>query len=188
MSIVQDNTYDNSENVAINAPKDQYAIASSGTEAELDSQIKYFKYLKLRSEIETDGTKKIKVGEDDVSISELMPAQSEYDVERLRVLRLLNRLGVDDPLVLQIQRDIGTDSLWECASAYANYSLARSRGERLFAVLNGKTDSGSIYLDLIDKNSTKVTAAKKAIFTGDFVNSAKSRKYRDEGVIGTGTA
>ncbi len=59
------NPYDNSEAVAINTKKDLFAVASTGTAQELDEHIKYYKYLKMREEIEGDGNK-IKVNGKDI--------------------------------------------------------------------------------------------------------------------------
>ena len=169
------NPYDNSEAVAINTKKDLFAVASTGTAQELDEHIKYYKYLKMRAELESDDGKNIKVNGKDVSIQDLIPQTSEFEGERLRVLVLLNKLGADDPLVLSLQRDFGTNSLFELASEYANYSLGRSRGERLYAILNGKKDSVSLYDGLTADDTGKRADAKKALYDGSFTAGVKSR-------------
>ena len=98
------NPHDNSENVAITNKKDLYSVTRTGTDAELEVHIRYFKYLQMRAEIE-GGAKNLKIDGADVPIADLLPPNSEHDNERLRVLVLLNKLGPDDALVRQLQTD-----------------------------------------------------------------------------------
>ena len=55
------NSLDNSEHVAIHSKKDLYQASATGTGEELDDSIKYFKYLKLRAEIESGDGKSIMI-------------------------------------------------------------------------------------------------------------------------------
>jgi hypothetical protein len=173
------NPHDNSENVAITNKKDLYSVTRTGTDAELEDHIRYFKYLQLRSELESGeekDRKKINIGGSLVNISDLLPPNSEHDNERLRVLVLLNKLGPDDALVRQLQTDFGTNSIFELASEYANYSLGRTRGEQLYAILHGKNGGDSIYDGLVD--SGKRTDTKKALADGSFTQGYKATRAK----------
>ena len=117
--------------------------------------------------------KKINIGGSLVNISDLLPPNSEHDNERLRVLVLLNKLGPDDALVRQLQTDFGTNSIFELASEYANYSLGRTRGEQLYAILHGKNGGDNLYDGLID--GAKRAATKKVLAEGTFTAGYKSR-------------
>jgi hypothetical protein len=172
------NPHDNSENVAITNKKDLYSVTRTGTDAELEDHIRYFKYLQLRSEIEK-GTGNLKIDGADVPISDLLPPNSEHDNERLRVLVLLNKLGPDDALVRQLQTDFGTNSIFELASEYANYSLGRTRGEQLYAILHGKVEAGkkdTIYDGLVDKDKRADT--KKVLSSGTFAAGYKQTRAK----------
>ena len=176
------NPHDNSENVAITNKKDLYSITRTGTDAELEDHIRYFKYLQLRSDLESakdDGSKKkINIGGDLIPISDLLPPNSEHDNERLRVLVLLNKLGPDDALVRQLQTDFGTNSIFELASEYANYSLGRTRGEQLYAILHGKNGGDTIYSELTGGDADKKASAKKALASGSFTAGYKASRAK----------
>jgi hypothetical protein len=171
------NPHDNSENVAITNKKDLYSVTRTGTDSELEDHIRYFKYLKLRAEIEK-GAENLKIDGADVPIADLLPPNSEHDNERLRVLVLLNKLGPDDALVRQLQTDFGTNSIFELASEYANYSLGRTRGEQLYAILHGKNGGDSIYSGLVDKDTGKRASAKKALADGSFTQGYKASRAK----------
>jgi hypothetical protein len=177
MSLI--NPHDNSENVAITNKKDLYSVTRTGTDAELEDHIRYFKYLQMRAEIE-GGAKNLKIDGKDVPIADLLPPNSEHDNERLRVLILLNKLGPDDALVRQLQTDFGTNSIFELASEYANYSLGRTRGEQLYAILHGKEKEGgdTIYSGLTDGNADKRANAKKLLASGAFYPGYKSTRAK----------
>lgn len=166
------NPYDNSEQLAINDSKDRFQASETGNYSEIEQMKTYFEYLLKRSEVEKSDSK-IKVGDTEIAINKLIPAKSQFEEERLRVLALCNRLGVEDPLVQSWMRDFGTNSVFELASAYANFSLGKTRGEKLYQVLHGKTASDaediadqSIYKSLLDDDDKKSSSAKKAIREG----------------------
>ncbi len=92
------------------------------------------------------------------------------------MLILLNKLVPDDAIVSQLQRDFGTNSLFELASEYANYSLGRSRGERLYAILHGTDGKDSLYANLTDEDPAKNSAAKKVLKDGSFTQGYKSSR------------
>jgi hypothetical protein len=173
------NPHDNSENLVLQNKKDLYSISSTGTDGELEDHIRYYKYLKMRSEIEGGDGTKLKINGGDVEIKDLLPPNSEFEDERLRVLVLLNKLGPDDAIVSQLQRDFGTNSLFELASEYANYSLGRSRGERLYAILHGKgtkeANDESLY-ESLKAGGEKRAKAKSDLSAGEFRAGYKSSR------------
>jgi hypothetical protein len=169
------NPHDNSEHLAVTNKKDLYSVASTGTDGELEDHIRYYKYLQMRSKLSGGKDEQhIKIDGKDVAIADLLPADSEFEVERIRVLVLLNKLGPDDALVHQLQRDFGTNSIFELASEYANYSLGRSRGEKLYAILHGKGDTaGNIYDGL---TGAKQTEARADLRSGKFTHGYKGSR------------
>ena len=170
------NPHDNSEHLALTNKKDLYSVAATGTDAELEDHIRYYKYLQLRSKLSGAAEGKININGKPIDIADLLPPDSEFETERIRVLVLLNKLGPDDTLVNQLQRDFGTNSIFELASEYANYSLGRTRGEKLYAILHGKgTDqlTSSLYDCLIGADKDKAHADLRA---GKFSHGYKSNR------------
>ena len=157
------NTYDNSEQVALHTKKDFFQAAQTGTADELDDSIKYFKYLKMRAEIENDDTNTIQVDGKPVKISQLVAPKSEFEDLRLKLIVLFNKLGPDDSLILELQRDFGVQSSFELASVYANYILSKTKHELLYNIVNGKVGADNVYDSLTSGNDGKRTAAKDAI-------------------------
>jgi len=170
------NHYDNSEHVPTDTRKDVFLLSSTGTADEINAMKDYYQYLELRANIENTD-KKIKVGKEQVKLSDLMPAQSEFEQLRLKVIHLLNKLGPDDSLYQQLASDFGTTSPFELASKYANYVLVRSRADRLFGVLTGKIGEASVYDSLIDDDDSTKVKAKEALSKGTFTPSVIARPF-----------
>ena len=171
------NPHDNSEHLALTNKKDLYSVAATGTDAELEDHIRYYKYLQMRAKLSGKDEKHLKIDGKDIPIADLLPADSEFETERIRVLILLNKLGPDDTLVNQLQRDFGTNSIFELASEYANYSLGRTRGEKLYAILHGKGDTaGSLYDGLVSSTASDKTKARDDLRTGKFTHGYKANR------------
>jgi hypothetical protein len=161
------NKYDNSDQLNVVEKADKFLGTATGHFDEVIETTKYINYLKAIAEIETGEDKKIKVGGKEMSIKTLLPARSQFEEERLKIIGLVNSLGVDDPLVKGMMRDFGTESVFELSSAYANYSLGRDRADKIYGILNAKTkDDKLIYDGLLDESTREDT--KKAFQKGDF--------------------
>ena len=171
------NPHDNSEHLALTNKKDLYSVAATGTDAELEDHIRYYKYLQLRSKLSGAAEGKININGKPIDIADLLPPDSEFETERIRVLILLHKLGPDDTLVNQLQRDFGTNSIFELASEYANYSLGRTRGEKLYAILHGKGDTaGSLYDGLVSSTPADNTKARDDLRGGKFSHGYKANR------------
>ena len=174
MSTLPVNPLDNSESVAVNEKKDVFLGSNTGTVGELNDAITYMKWLKDRAVIQSADGKSIHVGDQAVPIVDLLPPTTEFDEERMRVIRLLTKLGPDDAIYQGLAKDFGESSLFNLASEIANYSIARTRGEKIYGLLHGKeTDGKTIYSGLIGADAAAKTKAKASLSTGAFTQSYK---------------
>ena len=157
------NPLDNSENLQVVSKKDEYLASRTGEESELDSMIKYMKYLELKAKLSTSDSLKINVAGQQVQVSEMLPRNTEFDDYREKVLLMLNRLTSDHPLFQQLARDFGTNSIFELSGLIANFYLTTARSERVVALIDGKYEHGTkdIFADLVgsgDDTSNRKTA------------------------------
>ena len=172
MSTLPVNPLDNSESVAVNEKKDVFLGSNTGTVGELNDAITYMKWLKDRAVIQSADGKSIHVGDQTVPIADLLPPTTEFDEERMRVIRLLTKLGPDDAIYQGLAKDFGESSLFNLASEIANYSIARTRGEKIYGLLHGKDGTTTIYNGLIGDAAAK-TKAKTALSAGTFTQGYK---------------
>ena len=175
------NSMDNSESVSVHEKKDVFIASNTGTAGELTDAITYMKYLKEKADVQASD-KTIQVGAQKVLIKDLLPPTTEFDEERLRVMQLLVKLTPDDPIYQGLAKDFGTNSLFELASEIANYSIARTRGEKIYALLHGRsTDKDnknkSIYDQLIGQDADRAHA-KKSLNDASFTMGYK-QKFRN---------
>ena len=168
MTTLPVNPLDNSESIAVNDKKDVYLASNTGTSGELTDAITYMKYLEMKAKLQSADGKSIKVGDQTVPIADLLPPTTEFDEERMRVLRLLVKLGPDDNIYKSLCVDFGCNSLFELSTEIANYSLARTRGEKIYGLLHGKTGSGkddTVYHKLLAGDAAGRTALQNGTFT-----------------------
>ena len=135
------NPLDNSENLQVVSKKDEYLASRTGEESELDSMIKYMKYLELKAKLSSSADLKISVAGQDIQVSEMLPRNTEFDNYREKVLLMLNRLTSDHPLYQQLARDFGTNSIFELSGLIANFYLTTARSERVVALIDGSYDN-----------------------------------------------
>ena len=184
------NEHDVSEALEINTQKDLYLASRTGTAEELENSIRYMKYLQLRSELTEKGNddaakKKVKVGDTIVNVEDLLPNDSEFEEERVKCLRMLKKMGADSPFYQNLAKDFGTNSLFELASAMAEYNMQRARGDMIYSLRAGKnTVSGnSIYDEIVGKDGKGATVeerkkALEAVRSGKFDLSVTSQIRR----------
>ena len=177
------NEHDVSEALEINTQKDLYLASRTGTAEELENSIRYMKYLQLRSELTEKGNddaakKKVKVGGTIVNVEDLLPNDSEFEEERVKCLRMLKKMGADSPFYQNLAKDFGTNSLFELASAMAEYNMQRARGDMIYSLRAGKTNSKSIYDEIVGKDATVRKSALEAVRAGQFNLSATSQIRR----------
>jgi len=161
------NPLDNSETLQSVSQKDEYLLSRTGQESELDSMIKYMKYLELRASLNS-GTKTIKVDGKDINVAEMLPQNTEFDNYREKVIVMLNRLTSDHPLFQQLARDFGTNSVFELSGKIANFYLGETRAERITALIDGKHDGKDVFealAGLSETDPTKRKAAREAALT-----------------------
>ena len=144
------------------------------------------KYLQLRSELTEKDTaqeadkKKVKVGGTVVNVEDLLPNDSEFEEERVKCLRMLKKMGADSPFYQNLAKDFGTNSLFELASAMAEYNMQRARGDMIYSLRAGKTadNTKSIYDEIVGGNPANRKTALEAVRSGQFNLSATSQIRR----------
>ena len=178
------NEHDVSEQLEINNTKDLYLASRTGTADELENSIRYMKYLELRSKLtEKDATadgdkKKVKVGGTVVNVEDLLPNDSEFEEERVKCLRMLKKMGADSPFYQNLAKDFGTNSLFELASAMAEYNMQRARGDMIYSLRAGKANTKSIYDEIVGGNAANRKTALESVRSGQFDLSLPSQIRR----------
>ena len=179
------NPLDNSETLQSVSQKDEYLLSRTGQESELDSMIKYMKYLELRASLNS-GTKMIKVDGKDINVAEMLPQNTEFDNYREKVIVMLNRLTSDHPLFQQLARDFGTNSVFDLSGKIANFYLGETRAERITALIDGKYGGDKDVFEALSgiseaddgKRKTAREAALTALADGKVTRTIKGSRVR----------
>ena len=142
------NKADNSDVLPVESDADRFLATQTGKMSEIQKLKEYYEYLKLRAELQGDiGNTPIQVDGINIPIKSLIAKSSEFEDTRLKIIALVNSLGVDHPQIRQLMDSFETDSVFTMASEYANYLLAETRKQKLYSLVNGKygQDNKSIF-------------------------------------------
>jgi ethanolamine utilization protein EutQ (cupin superfamily) len=135
------NKYDNTDMVMEREAKD---VAAAYTQFEEMKAYKlYLETLQLEAKMEGN----IRIGNEEVPVSDLVPEVSEFEKVRRTVLAKLNRTQRDDKTggkeyFKKLMTEFETDSIWELSGKIANYVLDRDRRNKVSVMfgMEGKLD------------------------------------------------